>query len=70
VRYRGIGLEPEELENIFDPFYRSSRVHTVSSGVGIGLTVCKRLVEAMGGRIWAVPRSGGGSEFGFTLPTP
>jgi PAS domain S-box-containing protein len=66
---RGIGLSPEEVESIFEPFYRSPRVDKLSSGVGIGLTVSKRLVEAMGGRIWALPRDGGGSEFGFSLTT-
>jgi len=66
---RGIGLTPEEAEKAFEPFYRSPRVDKVSSGVGIGLTVSKRLVEAMGGRIWAAPREGGGSEFGFALAT-
>jgi two-component system sensor kinase FixL len=35
--------------------------------VGIGLTVCRRLVEAQGGRIWAARRPSGGSEFGFSL---
>jgi K+-sensing histidine kinase KdpD len=57
------------VESIFEPFYRSPRVDKLSSGVGIGLTVSKRLVEAMGGRIWALPRDGGGSEFGFSLTT-
>jgi PAS domain S-box-containing protein len=66
---RGIGLKPEEVESIFEPFYRSPRVDKLSPGVGIGLTVSKRLVEAMGGRIWAAPREGGGSEFGFALAT-
>jgi PAS domain S-box-containing protein len=64
---RGIGLTPEEIESVFEPFYRSPRIEKLSSGVGIGLTVSKRLIEAMGGRIWAAPREGGGSEFGFTL---
>jgi PAS domain S-box-containing protein len=66
---RGIGLKPEEVESIFEPFYRSPRVDKLSPGVGIGLTVSKRLVEVMGGRIWALPRDGGGSEFGFALAT-
>ncbi|MDI6856988.1 MAG: MEDS domain-containing protein [Dehalococcoidia bacterium] len=66
---RGIGLEPQEMQEVFAPFYRSSRGRAMSSGIGIGLTVCKRLVEGMGGRIWAAPRDGGGSEFGFTLPS-
>ena len=63
----GVGIDAEEAEHIFDPFYRSERTSEVS-GVGIGLTVCKRLVEAHGGRIWAVPREGGGAILAFTLP--
>jgi hypothetical protein len=40
----------------------------VASGAGVGLFVCRRLVEAMGGHMWARPRRGGGSDFGFWLP--
>jgi signal transduction histidine kinase len=65
---RGVGVTEEEAEHIFEAFYRSPRVTSGSSGMGIGLSVCKRLVEEQGGRIWAVPRPGGGSEFGFSLP--
>jgi two-component system sensor kinase FixL len=36
--------------------------------MGVGLSVCKRIVEAQGGRIWAGPREGGGSDVGFALP--
>ncbi len=64
----GVGVTEEEAEHIFEPFYRSPRVTSGSSGMGIGLSVCKRLVEEQGGRIWAIPRPGGGSEFGFSLP--
>jgi signal transduction histidine kinase len=66
VRDRGIGLKGMDHEHIFDAFYRSDRVSKVA-GLGIGLTVCKRLIEAQGGRIWARPRAGGGSEFCFML---
>jgi signal transduction histidine kinase len=65
---RGIGLTVEEKEHIFEPFYRSARISGVAAGVGIGLSVCKRLVEEQGGRIWAASRAAGGSEFGFTVP--
>jgi signal transduction histidine kinase len=59
------GLAPEDL---FTPFYRAPATAAIAGGAGIGLHVCQRLIEAMGGRIWARARSGGGSEFGFWLP--
>jgi len=65
---RGIGLAEEEIDNLFVPFYRSAAAAQTASGVGVGLTVCKRVIEAQGGTIWARPREGGGSEFGFSLP--
>jgi PAS domain S-box-containing protein len=63
---RGRGMSDEEAVHVFEPFYRGSDSALVS-GVGIGLFVCQRLVEAMGGRIWTRRRDGGGSEFGFAL---
>lgn len=65
---RGPGVAPAEGEALFRPFYRSSHTAPVSGGAGIGLYVCRRLVEAMGGHMWARQRPGGGSEFGFWLP--
>jgi signal transduction histidine kinase len=65
---RGIGLDGANPEDLFDAFYRSDTASQISAGLGVGLAVCKRLVEAQGGQIWAKPREGGGSEFGFTLP--
>lgn len=67
VRDRGEPMDPAELELFFEPFFRSSRARYVS-GAGLGLTVCRRLVEAQSGRIWARQRDGGGLEIGFSLP--
>lgn len=64
---RGPGFSPEEAERLFELFYRSPGMTAKASGAGIGLFVCKRLIEAMGGRIWAGARKGGGAEFGFAL---
>jgi signal transduction histidine kinase len=64
---RGAGFADDEAERLFEPYYRSPKVVGVAIGAGIGLSVCRRLVETMGGRIWAKRRQGGGSEFGFAL---
>ena len=66
---RGIGVAPDEAAKLFDLFYRSPQSARTASGAGIGLYVSRGLITAMGGRIWVAPREGGGSEFGFTLPS-
>ena len=65
---RGIGLDGTDMEQLFTAFYRSESARSHSAGLGIGLAACKRVVESLGGRVWAAPREGGGSEFGFALP--
>ena len=65
---RGTGISAAEVDQLFRLFYRSASTARQASGAGIGLYVCRGLVRAMGGRIWASPRPGGGSEFGFSLP--
>ena len=64
---RGRGFDPAEAARLFELYYRSPSVARTLSGSGIGLFVCARLIEAMGGRIWATNRADGGAEFGFTL---
>ncbi len=68
VRDRGIGISDDEVPKLFSAFYRGNGARLMGNGVGIGLTVCRRLIESLGGRIWAAPRKGGGSEFGFSIP--
>jgi len=66
VRDNGIGVSREDARRIFGMF---SRVDRRVEGSGIGLAVCRRVVEAHGGRIWVEPVDGGGSAFRFTLPS-
>jgi signal transduction histidine kinase len=65
---RGIGVDEETAEHAFDLFFRTKEASRVASGAGIGLFVCRQLVEAMGGHTWMRPRDGGGTEVGFRLP--
>jgi PAS domain S-box-containing protein len=65
---RGIGLVDVAPGQLFTPFYRSAQARATTGGLGIGLAACRRVAEALGGRIWATAREGGGSEFAFALP--
>ena len=66
VADRGPGFGPGEEERIFDKFYRGQTAD--SRGVGLGLAICRAIVEAHGGKIWAENRPEGGAVFRFTLP--
>ena len=65
VQDNGIGVDPEQASRIFGMF---SRADSRREGAGIGLAVCRRIVEAHGGRIWVERAAGGGSAFRFTVP--
>jgi PAS domain S-box-containing protein len=64
---RGPGIGADEPDRLFELFHRGASSNR-AGGAGIGLFVCRALIAAMGGRIWALPRPDGGAEFGFSLP--
>ena len=69
VMDRGVGTPEEHRDMIFERFYQVGDVlHHSSPGLGLGLYIGRRIVEAHGGRIWHEPRPGGGSIFRFSLP--
>jgi signal transduction histidine kinase len=63
LRDSGPGLDPPNLERLFDAFYT-----TKSSGLGMGLSICRSIIEGQGGRIWAGSNEPRGAVFHFTLP--
>jgi signal transduction histidine kinase len=60
----GPGIDPERLELVFEAFY------STKSGMGMGLSICRSIISAHGGRMWAGRGETGGALFQFTLPTP
>jgi light-regulated signal transduction histidine kinase (bacteriophytochrome) len=67
VSDNGIGIAPESQESVFAVF---QRLHTRAEypGNGVGLAICRKVVESYGGKIWIEPRTGAGASFHFTLP--
>ena len=64
VRDTGPGLDPANLDRVFDRFYT-----TKANGLGMGLAICRSIVEAHGGRMWAAVNEPRGAAFQFTLPS-
>jgi two-component system sensor histidine kinase KdpD len=67
VADRGPGIPPGEEARVFEKFHRAAREGN-AEGVGLGLTICRAIVSAHGGRIWVQNRAGGGASFQFALP--
>ena len=59
----GPGIDPEHLDRVFAPFYT-----TKTSGIGMGLSICRSIIDAHGGRLWAEANRPRGAIFQFTLP--
>ena len=69
VRDHGPGIPEHDRERIFEKFYRGRATVGQAGGAGLGLSICKGIIEAQGGRIWAENCPDGGAAFSFTLPT-
>lgn len=69
VQDHGIGMPGSVVGGLFSKFYRSHRSRQAVGGTGLGLYICKAIVEAHGGSIWVRAKEGEGSTFGFTVPT-
>jgi signal transduction histidine kinase len=69
VADQGVGIPSSELANIFDRYYRvDSSLRRTTAGAGLGLFLCRAIVEAHGGRIWATSEPGRGTTIFFTVP--
>lgn len=67
IEDNGPGIAADEVSKLFEKFYRG-RMLTTEPGLGLGLAICKMVIEAHGGKIWAENRNVGGAAFRFTLP--
>jgi two-component system sensor histidine kinase KdpD len=67
VEDHGPGIAPDEVDKLFEKFYRGRMIKT-ERGLGLGLAICRQIINAHGGKIWAENRTGGGASFRFTLP--
>ena len=70
VRDRGLGIDAADVPHLFEPFFRTDRTRTrKTGGAGLGLALCKRIVDAHGGRIVVDSRVGAGTTVTFTVPS-
>ena len=65
MRDSGVGIDSENMDRLFEPFFT-----TKATGMGMGLSISRSVIERHGGRLWAVPNEGAGASFRFSLPVP
>lgn len=70
IEDEGIGMTADQIERIFDKFYRVDSSDTALEGLGLGMSIAKTIVEAHGGQIWATSEKGKGTTVSFALPMP
>ncbi len=69
IKDNGPGISPEDLPHIFERFYRGEKSRSnADGGIGLGLTICKYIINEHGGKIWADSTQGKGTTVYFTLP--
>ena len=70
VTDHGPGLDPGELDHLFERFYRGRAARQATFGTGMGLSITRGLLAAVGGRVWAENVPGGGARFSMAMPGP
>ncbi|MBN1191494.1 MAG: PAS domain S-box protein [Dehalococcoidales bacterium] len=68
IKDNGIGISAEDQKHLFQPYHRVKQDRQSFPGIGLGLTICKQIVEAHQGKIWVTSQPGEGSIFGFAIP--
>ena len=68
IQDEGIGMTPEQMEHLFEAFWRADTVERETGGTGLGLRICQLIITGHGGTIWAESAIGEGTTFYFTLP--
>ena len=69
IEDHGIGMTPEQVDHVFDKFYRADASNTAVGGLGLGMNIAKQIIEAHGGSIRVESRKGEGSMVTFNLPS-
>jgi len=69
VQDQGMGMTPDQVDKVFDKFYRVDASNTAIEGTGLGMTVVQHIVEAHGGKVWVESELGKGTTVTFTIPT-